>query len=205
MSVHKLAFDNAFFECYPTSFSLRIKQQRRFFYKVDVTSSIPNMRVLSAIKPSSSSWHNCLSQPSFLFLHQVLSKNKLHFISVHNKESIYDAFQQGKSHELSYPKSSVSYRFLELIFCDVGGLLLPLLGETISMYVLLMIVASSLGYISYITNSKFSMGFMISKTWSSVSITKSCPMKQTRVVNQKLNSWFSTWWHFSSCFLSFHS
>ena len=121
MSVHKLAFDNAFFECYPTSFSLRIKHQRRFFYKVDVTSSIPTTRVLSAIKPSSSSWHNCLSQPSFLFLHQVLSKNKLHFISVHNKESIYDAFQQGKSHELSYPKSSVSYRFLELIFCDVGG------------------------------------------------------------------------------------
>jgi len=52
----------------------------------------------------------------------VLNKNKLPFVPESNKESICDACQKGKSHQLPYPKStSVSRAPLELVFSDVWG------------------------------------------------------------------------------------
>jgi histone deacetylase 1/2 len=50
----------------------------------------------------------------------VLSQNKIRFIPESNKETVCDACQQGKSHQLPYLKSfSVSNNPLDLIFSDV--------------------------------------------------------------------------------------
>jgi hypothetical protein len=50
----------------------------------------------------------------------VLSKNNLHFSSDLSHESVCNACQQAKSHQLPYPKSSsVSKSPLELVFSDV--------------------------------------------------------------------------------------
>jgi hypothetical protein len=53
-------------------------------------------------------------------VHQVLRDNSIPF-SESNKESIYDACQMAKSHQLPYPKStSVSTSPLELCFPMYG-------------------------------------------------------------------------------------
>lgn len=65
-------------------------------------------------QPSGSPWS--------AIVHQVLSKNKIHFVLDSNKTSVCDACQQGKSHQLPYPRStSVSSSPLELVFSDVWG------------------------------------------------------------------------------------
>jgi hypothetical protein len=52
-------------------------------------------------------------------VHKVLRDNNISF-SESNKESVCDACQMAKSHQLPYPKSSsVSTSPLELIFSDV--------------------------------------------------------------------------------------
>jgi hypothetical protein len=52
---------------------------------------------------------------------QVLRDNNIPF-SESNKNSVCDVCQQGKSHQLPYPKSSsVSTSPLELVFSDVWG------------------------------------------------------------------------------------
>jgi hypothetical protein len=54
-------------------------------------------------------------------VHQVLCDNSIPF-SESNKESIGDACQMAKSHQLPYPKStSVSTSPLQLVFSDVWG------------------------------------------------------------------------------------
>lgn len=55
-------------------------------------------------------------------MQQVLSQNKLPVCLDLNKAGVCDACQQGKSHQLPYPKSfSVSHNPLELVFSDVWG------------------------------------------------------------------------------------
>jgi hypothetical protein len=57
-----------------------------------------------------------------LHVKQVLSKNNLPCVSDVSSDSICDACQQAKSHQLSYPKSfSTSQAPLEVIFSDVWG------------------------------------------------------------------------------------
>jgi hypothetical protein len=54
-------------------------------------------------------------------VHKVLCDNSIPF-SESNKESVCDACQMAKSHQLPYPKStSVSTSPLELVFLDVTG------------------------------------------------------------------------------------
>jgi hypothetical protein len=54
-------------------------------------------------------------------VHQVLHDNSIPF-SESNKESVCDAYQMDKSHQLPYPKStSVSTSPLEVVFSDVWG------------------------------------------------------------------------------------
>jgi hypothetical protein len=54
-------------------------------------------------------------------VHQVLCDNEILFSEL-NKESVCDACQMAKSHQLPYPKSSsVSTSPLELVFYDVQG------------------------------------------------------------------------------------
>jgi hypothetical protein len=72
---------------------------------------------------------------------QILRDNNIQFRES-SKESVCDACQKAKSHQLPYPKSfSVSTVPLQVVFSDVWG---PAL---VFMVVLLMIIASLHGYI----------------------------------------------------------
>jgi histone deacetylase 1/2 len=56
-----------------------------------------------------------------VIVHQVLRDNNIQF-SESNKESVCDACQRAKSHQLPYPKSSSVSTFpLEFVFSDVWG------------------------------------------------------------------------------------
>jgi histone deacetylase 1/2 len=73
------------------------------------------------VKSSSSLWHRRLGHPSSVVVHQVLRDNDIPFSEL-NKESVCDACQMAKSHQLPYPKSSSVSKFpLELVFSDVWG------------------------------------------------------------------------------------
>jgi hypothetical protein len=73
------------------------------------------------IKSSSSLWHRHLGHLASAIVHQVLHSNNILF-SESNKESVCDACQMAKSHQLLYPKcTSVSTSPLELVFSDVWG------------------------------------------------------------------------------------
>jgi hypothetical protein len=53
---------------------------------------------------------------------QALSRHHLPFVSNSNKSAICDACQQGKSHQMPYPRStSVSASPMDLIISDVWG------------------------------------------------------------------------------------
>jgi hypothetical protein len=57
-----------------------------------------------------------------VFVKQVISRHKLPFVHDQNNARVCDAYQQGKSHQLPYPRStSLSSRPLELVFSDVWG------------------------------------------------------------------------------------
>jgi histone deacetylase 1/2 len=72
--------------------------------------------------PSHTRWHYRLGHPSSSIVDQVLRTNNLPCLSESNKSMVCDACQQGKSHQLPYPKSSSMSSFpLELIFSDVWG------------------------------------------------------------------------------------
>ena len=79
-------------------------------------------QVFSVDKPSLSRWHDRLGHPSLPIVTRVISSNSLPCLAESNKESVCDACQQAKSHQLPYPRpSSVSSHPLELIFSDVWG------------------------------------------------------------------------------------
>jgi transposase InsO family protein len=76
-----------------------------------------------ATKPSIARWHDRLGHPSMGVISRVVKENKLPCSSLeYNKESVCDACQQGKNHQLSFSKSiSVSQAPLELVHLDVWG------------------------------------------------------------------------------------
>ena len=79
-------------------------------------------QVLSAIKASSTRWHHRLGNFAFPIVERIISSNKLHCTSESHRESVCDACQQAKGHQLPYPKStSVTHFPLELVFSDVWG------------------------------------------------------------------------------------
>jgi hypothetical protein len=67
-------------------------------------------------------WHNRLGHPSQAIIHRVLRSNNLPVDGNTGGESMCDARQRGKMHQLPYPKSYSVSRFpLELVFSDVWG------------------------------------------------------------------------------------
>jgi hypothetical protein len=75
-------------------------------------------------------WHSRLGHPTFPIIHRVISSNKLPCVREDREESVCDACQQAKSHQLLYPKSpSVSKFHLDLIFSDVWGPALDSVGR----------------------------------------------------------------------------
>ena len=76
----------------------------------------------SVIKPSLARWHQRLGHPSSVIVKQVVNKCNLPLSSGQSIESVCDACQCAKSHQLPYPMSnSVSPAPLKLIFSDVWG------------------------------------------------------------------------------------
>jgi histone deacetylase 1/2 len=127
VSVHKLARDNhAFFEFHPNFFLIKDQTTMRVLHRGPCERALyplkSNKEAHVVVKPLSSQWHMCLGHPSSSVVHQVLSKNKLPFTQEANKESVCDACQKGKCHQLPYPRStSVSSSPLELVFSNVWG------------------------------------------------------------------------------------
>jgi histone deacetylase 1/2 len=135
LSVNRLVRDNnAFLEFHPTYFSLKDKKTRttllegrceRGLYplKPHLHEHLPrNKQALGAFKPTVSTWHSRLGHASHNVVQRVIRHHKLSFSSNQENNVICDAYQQGKSHQLAYPKSdSVSSKPFELVFSDVWG------------------------------------------------------------------------------------
>jgi hypothetical protein len=135
LSVHKFTYDNnAFFEIHPWYFLLKDRNTkkpllhgrcRNVLYPLPaaaLSKQRVNKSVLAAIKPSVVRWHHRLGHASSPVVQRVLSENNLSFSKEKLDESVCDACQKAKSHQLPFPKSvSVSKAPLELIFSDVWG------------------------------------------------------------------------------------
>ena len=77
-----------------------------------------------------SRWHSRLGHPSSSIVKQVISSHNLPVLDESSSESVCDACQQAKSHQLPYAKSSsVSSAPLELVFSDVWGPALESVGR----------------------------------------------------------------------------
>jgi histone deacetylase 1/2 len=132
LSTSRLACDNnAFVEYVSNSFFVKYQETREVLLHdrcVDGLYPLPSPSTSSlgrhahgAAKSSSSLWHRHLGHPSSVVVHQVLRDNTIPF-SKSNKESVCDACQMARSHQLPYPKStSASTSPLELVFSDVWG------------------------------------------------------------------------------------
>jgi histone deacetylase 1/2 len=131
VSVHRFTRDNqTFMEFHPDFFLVKDQATKKVLlrgkcrgglYPLQHTSD-PRKQALSITKPSTSRWHSRLGHPSFEVVRRVISEHNLSCSSEVNKETVCDACQQAKSHQLPYPVStSKSSAPLELIFSDVWG------------------------------------------------------------------------------------
>jgi hypothetical protein len=81
-----------------------------------------NKVACTIIKPSIEGWYNRLGHPTIPIVQRVVRNFSLPCLAQQDLNSMCDACQQAKSHQLSYPKStSVSNHPLELIFSNVLG------------------------------------------------------------------------------------
>jgi histone deacetylase 1/2 len=130
VSIHCLTSDNrAFVELHDKFFLVKDKTTRRpllqgkcrnGLYPFPPGSVDTRKQAYGAIKPSTSKWHSRLGHPSSFVLQQVIKKHNILCSSESNKETVCDACQQAKSHQLPYPKSSsISSVPLELVYSDV--------------------------------------------------------------------------------------
>jgi hypothetical protein len=143
--------------------------------------SPPNKQAFSAIKPSTSLWHNHLGHASSPVVQKVLSRHKLLFSKESNKGVICDVYQMGKSHQLPYPKSnSVSSKPFELVFSDVWGPAPTSMGRYSYYVSFIDDFSKSLGSICCDISHKFFNAFVTSKVWLSANvITKSWLFNRT--------------------------
>ena len=132
ISASRLALDNdVLCQIHPHSFLVKERGTRKVLlrgrgrcglYPVKHKGSNVQKQMLSATKISSDRWHRRLGHPSPLIFKRVLSQNKLPCANFSNNESLCDACQKGKSHQLPYPKSISEFKLpLELIFSYVWG------------------------------------------------------------------------------------
>jgi hypothetical protein len=79
--------------------------------------------VCGVIKPSFERWHNHLGHRSFSIVQRAVKDSDLPYLAQEIKDSMCDACQRAKNHQLPYPKSiSISKQPLELVFFfDVWG------------------------------------------------------------------------------------
>jgi hypothetical protein len=129
VSVHRLAADNhAFLEFHPDFFLVKDHVMKKTLLEGKCRGGLyplPESRceAHSVIKPSMARWHSRLGHSAFPIVHRVISSNNLPCAREDRQQSVCDACQQAKSHQLPYSKSSsVSQSPLDLIFSDVWGL-----------------------------------------------------------------------------------
>ena len=130
-SVHRLTSDNhVFIEYHLDHFVIKDQATKKTLLRGNCEGGLyplkprssPNKVTFGAVKSSSSRWHSRLGHPSSAVVQQVLSKNNIPFIFDSNKDTVCDACQKGKSHQLPYPRStSTSSSPLKLVFFDVWG------------------------------------------------------------------------------------
>lgn len=83
--------------------------------------SSPSKAVYGVV-PSFARWHSRLGHPSSPIVSKVISTNNLPCLDKASNESVCDACQMAKSHQLPYNNStSISVFPLEIIYSDVWG------------------------------------------------------------------------------------
>jgi hypothetical protein len=137
-SMHKVSIDNnVFFEYHPYWFFIKNRATRNTILKGRCVRGLypiksmqrPRCRMIAGvIKPSVELWHNRLGHPSFSTVDYVLKNNESSFIEKESSQSVCDACQKAKSHQLPYKKSdSVSSQ--PLVFSDVWGPVVESVGR----------------------------------------------------------------------------
>jgi histone deacetylase 1/2 len=135
--VHHLDQDNSvFLEFHPDYFFIKDQTTKNMILRVRCNKGIyplpptsPIKQAFEVVKPTFARWHSRLGHPSSHIMSRVVSSNKLPCFFDSNKESVYDACQKAKSHQLHYAKlSSTSSHPLELIYSDVWGHALDSVG-----------------------------------------------------------------------------
>jgi hypothetical protein len=130
VSVHKLASDNnVFLEFHPNFFLIKDRDTKTILLEgpcnkgmYPLPSTTGAKQAFGVNKVSFDRWHSRLGHASVPIVEKVLRTHKLSFFVDSNKDSVCDACQQAKSHQLPYPTStSVSSHPLELVFSDVWG------------------------------------------------------------------------------------
>jgi hypothetical protein len=128
VSVHRLATDNhAFLEFHPNFFLIKDQATRRTLLEGKCRGGLyplPESRreAHSAVNPSTARWHSRLGHLALSIVNRVISENKLPCVREARQDTVCDACQQAKRHQLPYPKSSNVSQFpLDLIFSDVWG------------------------------------------------------------------------------------
>jgi hypothetical protein len=127
VSVHRLATDNsAFLEFHPDFFFIKDQETKNILLRERCHRGLyplPSPSIKQAYGTTRlplSQWHSRLGHPSSFIVKQVVSSNSLPYRDESSSQSVCDACQQGKSHQLPYPKSSSISKFpLELVFSDV--------------------------------------------------------------------------------------
>jgi histone deacetylase 1/2 len=129
LSVRKITRDNnVFVEFHPSDVFVKDRETRDVLlsghsyhglYELDV---LPAYQVFSGVCVSSSQWYSRLGHPATPIVCHVLHRHELPVQSSRHSDTVCDACQQGKSHQLPFSESSrVVKTTLELIFSDVWG------------------------------------------------------------------------------------
>jgi hypothetical protein len=136
ISIQCLASDNyAFLEFHPNFFVIKDQATRNTILKGRCHKGLYPLPVslakqaFGAAKLSFARWHSRLGHPFIPIVRQIIRSNDLPCLEESNNESVCNACQQAKSHQLPYPKStSVSTVPLELFSQMCGVLRLNQLG-----------------------------------------------------------------------------
>jgi histone deacetylase 1/2 len=128
LSVNRFTRDNGvFLEFHPNHFVVKEQSTRTPLLEGRCENGLypvrsPNKEALGVLKPTVSLWHHRLGHPAAAIVQQVVHHHHLPVAKESNNKYVCDACQQGKSHQLPYPRSStISDSAFDLVFSDVWG------------------------------------------------------------------------------------
>jgi histone deacetylase 1/2 len=130
LSMSKLSSDNnVFIELHPHDLFVKDRDTRAPILRGRCSGGLYEIKApvikqaLSSVKVSRDMWHRRLGHPALQVVQHVLRSHELPSLHESNKiESVCDACQQGKSHQLPFSLSTRVTKFpLEIIYSDVWG------------------------------------------------------------------------------------